>query len=199
MASPEATFDSLYIVRRLETTLQGVTASEVQLFDYLAQLLAVFRGRPSSEWGYIFARTRHGAPFCTEVTEAMDDLEASGLVEAGSLSDETMTFKTTSDGEMVLNGLVDQETLMWRIPLLEASCSSSFMLPIAGLREALRAEPTIKNASGHAGPQELLAGPALELLYEQFDALRQLLGDQVTDLLVPASVWLAYLLEQSAA
>jgi hypothetical protein len=198
MASPEAIFDCLYIVRRLEASLVGVTTSEVQLFDYLAQLLAVFRGNPSADWGYIFARTQYGAPYSTDIGEAMGQLELSGLVEE-RVQETTKTFKVTDDGASVLTGLGEQETLTWRVPFLEAACSSSFMLPVSKLREAIRTEPTIRSAISHVSATELLAGPALELLYEQFDALRKVLGSDVSDLLVPSSVWLAYLLEKSQA
>jgi hypothetical protein len=126
----------------------------------------------------------------------MEQLELSGFVEE-QVQEATKTFKATEDGVSVAVALSEQETLTWRVPFLEAACSSSFMLPVSKLREALRAEPTIKSAITHVGATELLTGPALELLYEQFDALRTVLGAEVSDLLVPSSVWLAYLLERS--
>jgi hypothetical protein len=196
MASPEATYDSLFIVRRLQDSLRGVTGSEIQLFDYLARLLAVFRGVPSADWGYLFARTNYGAPYCPEVNEALDELQTSGFLQIEA-DESTTTFKCTDDGSAICSALDELEGSKWRRPFLEAACSSSLTLPIATIREALRSEPSIKSAAGHIGPQALLSGPPLELLYEQFAALQAVLGDEATDLLVPSSVWLAYLLEES--
>jgi hypothetical protein len=194
MASPEATYDSLFIVGHLEEPLHGVTAGEVQLFCYLARLLGLFRGAPSAEWGYRSARTNWGTPFSREIAQALKELEMSGQLRV-AVQDAVTPMVCTDEGKALAKALDELELCRSRQPYLEAACSSASAFPVAAIRQAIRSEPTLKSASGHAGPQELLAGPSLELLYEQFGALREVLGDTPSDLLVPSSVWLSYLIE----
>ena len=197
MASPEATYDSLYIVRCLEEPLHGVTEGEVQVFGYLAQLLGLFKGAPTAEWGYRFARTNWGAPFSREIAGALKEFKLSGQLQVVA-QDEVAPVVCAEEGKALGEALDDLQTCCTRRPYLEAACASVSAFPVAAIRRAIRSEPTLKSASAHAGPQELLSGPSLELLYEQFGALRQALGDAPTDLLVPSSVWLSYLIEKDS-
>jgi hypothetical protein len=198
MANPEATYDNLFIVGRLEEPLHGVTAGEVYLFGYLARLLALFRGAPAAEWGYRFARTNWGAPFSREIADALKELELSGQLRVRVVAQDAITLVVcTEDGKVLANMLDELELCRFRRPYLEAACSSASAFSVAAIRQAIRFEPTLKSANGHAGPQELLSGPSLELLYEQFGALREVLGDAPADLLVPSSMWLAYLIEKN--
>src|SRR5689334_20592488 len=121
MASPEATFDTLFIVARLQEPLHGVTAGEIQLFGYLASLLGVFRGAPSAEWGYSFARTSYGAPYCVDLSEALDDFVATGLLDA-QVKDPAAVFLMTAEGRALWGPLSELEELQQRKPLLEAAC-----------------------------------------------------------------------------
>ena len=197
MASPEATYDSLYIVRRLEESLHGVTEGEVHLFGYLSRLLGVFRGAPAAEWGYRFASTDSAVPFSREIADALSELELSGQLWVLA-HDAVAPVACTEEGRGLAGMLDDLEHFQSRRPCLEAACSSASAFPVATIRQGIRSEPTLRGAREHAGPQELLAGPSLELLYGQFGALREVLGDESSDLLVPSSVWLSYLIEKSS-
>lgn len=197
MVNPEATYDSLYIVQRLEESLHGVTEGEVHLLGYLSRLLGLFRGVPTAEWGYRFARTNSGAPFSREIADALNELQLSGQLRVMA-QDAVAPIACTEEGKALVGMLDDLELSRSRRPYLEAACSSASAFPVATIRQAIRCEPTLKSASGHASPQELLSGPSLELLYEQFDALRQVLGGAPSDLLVPSSVWLSYLIEKNS-
>ncbi len=197
MPNPEATFDSLFILRRLQGSLHGVTEGEVHLFAYLASLLGLFRGSPVTEWGYRFSRTNWGSPFSAEVAEGLTELRLGGQVDA-HVKDTVTTLICTDEGQALAAALDDLALAEERRPFLDAACSSALALPVAAIRQAIRMEPTFKSAAGHAGPQELLAGPPLELLYEQFRALREVLGENASDLLVPSSVWLSYLIEKGS-
>ncbi len=196
MSSPEATYDSLFIIAHLEASLHGVTEGEVHLFAYLSDLLGLFRGVPSAEWGYTFMRTKWGAPFSREIAEALRELSLSGHVCA-EIQDAVAPMVPTEGGRELLKDIDRLELCKSRRPFLEASCGSAAAFPVAAIRRAIRSEPTLKSASGHSGPQELLAGPSLGLLYEQFGALERALGGAPSDLFVPSSVWLSYLIEKS--
>jgi hypothetical protein len=197
MPNPEATYDSLFILSRLRDPLRGVTEGEVHLFAYLSSLLGLFRGRPATDWGYTFARTKWGSPFSPAVGEALKELQLGGQIEK-DLSDAVPTLICTKEGSALLASLDEFELAKDRLQFLDAACSSALTLPVSAIRRAIRMEPTFKSAAGHLGPQELLAGPSLELLYEQFGAIREVLGSNISDLLVPSSVWLSYLMEKGA-
>jgi hypothetical protein len=197
MPNPESTYDSLFILKRLEDPLRGVTEGEVHLFAYLSSLLGLFRGRPATDWGYTFARTRWGSPFSPAVGEALKELQLGGHIEK-HLNDAIATLICTNEGSALLDSLDEFELSRDRLEFLNAACSSAFTLPVSAIRQAIRMEPTFKSAAGHLGPQELLTGPSLELLYEQFGAIREVLGLNTSDLLVPSSVWLSYLMEKGA-
>jgi hypothetical protein len=196
MVNPEATYDTLFIVKQLEEPLHGVTEGEVHLFGYLARLLALFRSTPSAEWGYRFTRTNWGAPFSGEINEAVKELKLFGQLRVVA-QDVVAPMACTNEGKGLAEALDELDLCRSRQPYLEAACSSASAFPVVAIRTAIRSEPTLKNARGHTGPQELLAGPSLELLYEQFGALREVLGTSPSDLLVPSSVWLSYLIEKS--
>jgi hypothetical protein len=198
MLNPEATYDSLFIVKHLEEPLHGVTDSEIHMFGYLASLLGVFRGAPSAEWGYVFTRTTWSAPFSRAIAESIRELELLGQLRIEA-QDAVAPMVCTCEGKKLVEVLDGLELCRSRRPFLEAACSSAAALPVMAIRQAIRSEPTLKSASAHPGPQELLAGPSLELLYEQFEALRDVLGDAPSDLLVPSSVWLSYLIEKSSS
>jgi hypothetical protein len=198
MANPEATYDSLFVVARLEEPLQGVTEGEVHLFGYLARLLALYKGTPSAEWGYRFTRTHWGAPFSREIAEALTELALSGQVRIEA-QEAVAPMLCTDEGKVLAKDLDELELCRTRRLYLEAACTSAAAFPVAAIRRAIRSEPTLKSARGHAGPQELLTGPSLELLYKQFGAIRDVLGDTPSDLLVPSSVWLSYLIEKSSS
>lgn len=198
MANPESTYDCLFIVEHLEEPLHGVTEGEVHLFGYLARLLALFRGAPAADWGFRFMRTNWGAPFSREISEALKELGLSGQLRTEA-QDAVAPMLCTDEGKALLKVTDELELCRARRPYLEAACSSAAALPVSAIRQAIRSEPTFKSASGHTSPQELLAGPSLELLYEQFGALRDVLGDNAADLLVPSSVWMSYLIEKSSS
>lgn len=197
MANPEAFYDTLYIVRRLTESLHGVTAGEVHLFGYLSRLLGLFRGTPIADWGYRFTRTNWGAPFSRDLADALNELQVMGHLRV--LGQDAINPLSCSDEGISLVDMLDSlEVTQWRKPYLEASCSSAAAFPVFTIRQAIRSEPTLKSASRHVGAQELLSGPSLELLYEQFEALRAVLGEESRDLFVPSSVWLSYLIEKSS-
>ena len=196
MPNPEATYDSLFTVKRLQDTLHGVTEGEVHLFVYLSALLGLFRGHPIAEWGYRFARTKWGSPFSLEIADAIKELEFGGQIQR-CIQNAVTTLVCSNEGQTLLVMLDDLSPSQGHRPYLDAACSSASALPVPAIRQAIRMEPTFKSASGHTGPQELLTGPSVELLYEQFGALREVLADNDSDLLVPSSVWLSYLIEKS--
>lgn len=194
MVSPESVCDSLFIMRHLEKSLRGMTAYEVHLFAYLSCLLALYSGRPVAEWGYRFTATTSGAPYSQDITESLEQLELSGHIQ--SVSDGAVRIlKCTELGQQLSNTFDHLESWKKRSPFVDAACTSSLAFSVASIRTALSEEPTLLSAGAHRCAQPLLSGPPLEVLYEQFSALKSVLGTSESDLLIPSSIWMSYLLQ----
>jgi len=185
MQSPEAFYDTITIVRELGPTLGGVSRLEVQRASYLSCLLALYRGRPLAEWGYRFARTEFGTPFASEINDALEFLvNSSQLVEQG------VRFHLTRSSQQLLEHLRSLASLAERDEYLHAACGSALAVPPATFSEGLDNEPTVQSAFQRSAGGGLLQGPALQILYEHFDALSNILDEEVGDLLTPSVVWL---------
>jgi hypothetical protein len=188
MPSPESVFDVLTVAAELADAPHGVSRVETHLFDYLACLLSVYRGRPASDWGPLFIRSEWGSPFSPDIEDAVETLLATGYVEAGG---ELLVLGRP--GRQLLQQMRSLRICSDRQPFLEAACSSVLAMPVGRIRAALSQEPTAQSASYRRTAGTLLAGPATELLYKQFSALSEAIGVQVSDLFVPSVVWLTYL------
>jgi hypothetical protein len=167
-----------------------VTIAELHILCYVACLLALYRRRPTADWGYRFIRSPWGAPFSAELDVAVRSLCAGGLLTARN---DIVT--TTAEGREFVELLDAGEEHGWRTPFLEGACGSVLAIPIGSVRAALRQEPSLKRSAVHHEPRMLLGEAEDAALYEQFDAVGQVIGTEVADLMVPSVVWLTYLAE----
>lgn len=191
MHNPDTIFDALAIIGELEPALGAVSRLEVQRSAYLACLLALYDGRPVADWGYRFARTEFGSPFSAGINDALDT-----LAHAGHLTESDGLFRSTNTGCSLRDSLFRMGSQSHRRRFLTAACGSSLVVPPAMFSESLDNEPTMRRALQREKGGGLLDGPALQLLYEQFGALSQVVGAQDGDLLTPSVVWLSYMLDK---
>jgi hypothetical protein len=189
MPSSYASFDFLFIAQELSSKLGSATLGEIHLFAYLGCLLSLFKGLPVADWGYGFAGLESGAPFGPELQEAYADLERAGLVS--SVSNGVVVSDVGRQRLEILNAL---QTVALRKPFLAAACESLLSFPVGLVRSAMSMEPGLRPVISVGGIRPLLAMTSLEQLHEHFDALSSVLG-VTSDLLVPSTVWLTYLLD----
>lgn len=195
MGDQDAYFDALTICERLGPTLGPVASSEVHLLAYLSCLLSLYRGRAVGTWGYTFAVTREGYPYSPGVQDALDT-----LVTRGNLATDGDGFlSTTAAGSAELGALRTLAAFRERGPYLDGACGSTLALPVGTIRDAIAHAPDVKGALQLGQSRLLFSKSGLDLLYEQFAALSQAVGVDVEDLMVPAFVWLTYLLEVSSS
>lgn len=185
-----ATYDALYITRHLGLGNENVTLPEIHVFAYLACLLAVYDGRPVSTWGYNFVATESTAPFTNEMLEATD-----ALVSAGLLARDERLFSTTDGGAEELERWQRLQRFKARTRYLRGATGTAAALPINAVTEGLSNDPQISVANYLQSPRPLLDDAGLTALHSQFRALESALGKDVSDLMVPAIVWITYLLE----
>ena len=184
----KSTYDVLSIVRRLANTLDGVTRAEVHLLAYVGCLLSIYQRLPANEWGYTFIRSQWGAPFSADIENAIAKLASGAFIDS-----RTELLRLTHRGFAFIEFLDAGEEHRWRSPYLEGACASALAMPIGSIRSALREEPSLRRASVHHQPRPLLDSDHDDALYEQFGAVSQVVGSDVTDLMVPSVVWLSYL------
>jgi len=183
-----ALFDTLHVVLRLDCALGNASEGETHLFTYLSCLLSLYARWPVSDWGYGFSSTSLGAPFSTEVHEAMAVMGKIGLITY-----DREYFRATAAGAQKYTDMRGLSLNAKREPFVEAACSSLLAFPVGLIRDALSGEPGLRRAAGPARKRLLLQESHKEELYQQFSALSESLGLQVADLMVPAMVWLSFL------
>jgi hypothetical protein len=189
----QADYDVLAITSRLEEPLNGVTSGEMHLLAYLSCLLAVYRRVPASEWGYSFVRSGWGSPFSPEIERAIASLGARRFLVKST--DLTGGVRLTANGRQFTDFLAQRREHSWRNPFLDGACGSALAIPPGVIREALKQEPSLRQASIHRGTKALLELNHLKALYEHFGVLSEAVGLDVSDLMVPSIVWLTYLTE----
>src|SRR5262245_21378531 len=78
--NPEATFDCLFIIERLQANRTSLTSQEIHLFAYLGCLLWIYRKRSVEDWGDGFVGTELGAPCSQEIDWSINELVERGYV-----------------------------------------------------------------------------------------------------------------------
>tara|TARA_R110002072_G_scaffold128623_13_gene266486 strand:- start:4664 stop:5278 length:615 start_codon:yes stop_codon:yes gene_type:complete len=187
--SPEAGFDTLVVLEYLGKRYGGVSYAELHLFCYLSCLLALFKGRPVSEWGYGFAGTQEGAPFSPKVDQIVRLYCSVGFV--ANMDGSALALSEIGRAELTDLRTIDSNTV--REECLEAACTCAFAMPIGLVQLALGEEPELRRVRRIRATSRLLEETGLIQLHEHFAALGEVVGVEVSDLLVPAHIWLSYL------
>ncbi|MFJ8127437.1 hypothetical protein [Streptomyces hydrogenans] len=189
--NPDASFDHLFVVGELSKAGQSLNLSEVQIFIYLACMLGLYNGRPVAKWGYSFVATPDSSPFSIELFEASDSLVTSGLV-------------TNDDGFMMISERGQKELDRWerltrftpRVPYLRGATGAAVAMPLSFVKEGVELEPQLHNARALKHSRHLLDDAGISQIYRHFQVLESSLGKNVPDYMIPAVVWLSFLLEQ---
>lgn len=195
MSAVHAAHDVLSITASLQRDEGGAMEAEIHAFAYLACLMTVYDGHDPSWWQYRFTATTAGAPYAYELGDATDHLAAAGALLPGPRG---LVLSAKGDADL---GLLGGLSLGVRDRYLEAATATALMLLLPSVPEALTYEPQLKRALAWTANRELLEPEGLQLVRHQFEAITEALdnegADAREDLMVPAVVWLAYLLEES--
>lgn len=190
---PAAMFDLLYLTNEMNTFRDdSVSLAEIQAAAYVACLMSVFRGRPSASWGYPFFTNSTAAAFSPDLLNAQGRGVSSGVVRS-----DPSRLQLTTEGERRLASLTSMSTLAWRIEFLQGACEAVKALPVASLSAAVSMDPQLALSSLLGIPQRLLDEIGVATIREDFAVLHRQFGPNV-DIIVPAIVWLSFLLANSA-
>jgi hypothetical protein len=192
-ASPEASFDALFVVSEVSEETKEMSLASIQIFIYLACLLGLYDRKPIASWGYTFFSTPTSSPFSFELYNAVEFLKARHLL-------------ATDENKLVITQAGRRELDLWmqlgrfsdRVPYLRGSTGASAAMPVSSVEQGVALEPHLARAQKLEVPQELLEDGNLAQVYAQFAVLKTSLGSDIPDYMVPAVVWLSFLLEQTA-
>jgi len=193
----DALLDAMTIVSYLTSTEDGATRTEVHSLSYLACLVSVYDGKDASWWRYDFTSTEVGAPYAVALDDALDR-----AVITGAAHETDDLLRLSERGESQYDLLRNQRSLQARLRYLETACRATLVMPLPTLTEAVMREPQLRGAVNMRKTRRLLDSTGLDVLGPHFDGLRQVMsevvGDESHDLLVPLTLWLAYLSSESA-
>lgn len=189
MLNSYATYDVLYLGKRLQTYQDDFAVSELFLFSYLACLLSLYEGNSTSFWGYYYIKNDFGIPLSQDVLNATDHLQ-----KLGELSEYKAYYRLTDLGNEKLEMLSMLSQFTKRNRFIDAACDCLLAIPLGYLRETIKNEPI--SISANTNDLKLLndeSNYAVELLHDQFSLLNQAFEKRYEDLFIPAVTWLKYL------
>jgi len=194
MSVAGAALDVLAITSRLQNDAGGAMEGEIHSFAYLGCLVSFYDRNDPAWWRYRFTATSGGAPYAHALSDALEALGAAGAVLPGSRG-----LVLSELGQAQLE-LLRRSSLGERDHYLEAATATALMMPLPVVPEAITLEPQLKRALRWSVTSELLEPDGLDLIRKQFAAVTEDLAqeqvDAREDLMVPAVLWLTYLLDE---
>jgi len=185
-----ANFDVLFYLSHPRNKFADQTLFEINTMLYLAELLSIYDGKNSKDWGYEFARNKHGAPVSIEIIN-----EVNFLCERGVMSRDSFGYYRiidTSCLDSVLS-LTHTNLLGQRCKYIEAVFDSLLTKSFPKVVRAIHNEPGISLLERMGKTSTLLEQSMVNDLFDDFGVLQEMIGNPEVDLVVPASLWIDYL------
>lgn len=195
---PAATYDVLFLVDTLGRQ-DPPGRMELHSFAYLACLMSVFRGDPASEWGYAFSAVPPTLPFSPAIEVALTQLASSGRLESlqGGYESASREFVLTVSGAGELEFLSRLQSFGPRIEFLRAAAKTAVFTSLPAVVNSLGYEPQLAQALRLDNARMLLTEISSAPLYQEFDALLEVLGPEHHELVIPASMYVRYLQQRA--
>ena len=190
-----AIFDALAVGNNLENRLQDFARGEVQLFCYLACLLSLYDSNPTAFWKYNFIKNELGSPYSESVDKAINN-----LIYRNEIVEKPDGYLNISSlGHSTYASLSSFYMYEQRSKYINVACESIKSLPFGFVRDAINNEPILKGVRSLPEARILNdeQSASIQVLYNQFHNLKIALESKYDDLLIPALVWINYLIKQS--
>mgnify|MGYP000120860445 CR=1 FL=1 len=154
---------------------------------YLAQLLSLYDGNTTSKWGYLFTRSKFGAPISMEILEELDMLLSNGILE----QDGNGYYRLSDSSSVsIVNKLERSYMFEWRTKYIMTSIDSILTKPFPKVIDAIQYEPGIRILAEINRTSVLHSDISADLLFEDFKVIREMVDSLDVDLVVPASLWI---------
>ena len=185
-----ANFDILYYLTHPRNKYIEQTLYEINTMLYLAELLSIYDGCNSMDWGYEFTRNKYGAPISVELIKEVDFLCSKGVLLKDSLGYYKISPKASLESILLLS---ESKMLGWKTKYIEAVFDSLLTKSFPKVVSAVKNEPVISLVEKIGRTSTLLQSNLVDVLYNDFQILQEIIGDSQIDLVVPASLWIDYL------
>ena len=185
-----ANFDILFYLSHPRNKYAEQSLFEINTMLYLAELLSIYDGNNTQKWGYGFARNKYGAPVSIELMKEVDFLHSKGYLSKDSSGYYRISDTASLDSILSLS---KSSILGWRSKYIEAVFDSLLTKSFPRVVRAIQNEPGISLLESINRTSTLLESSLVNVLYEDFSVLREIIGDPEIDLVVPASLWIDYL------
>lgn len=185
-----ANFDILYYLSNSKIKYKDQTAFEINAMLYLSQLLSLYDGNATSKWGYVFTRSRFGAPISIEVLEELERLCSSNILEK-----DISGYYHLSDleSQSIIEMLEKSHMFKWRTKYIMTSVDSILTKPFPKVVAAIQQEPGISLLEELSRTSILHKDFSVDSLFDDFQTIKEIVGGSNIDLVVPASLWIDYL------
>lgn len=185
--TPEAFFDSLSLAEKLDDFLDGFKTEEIQLFAYFSLILHVYNGGDSASWGYNFIVDEKGFPFSDALNNAIERHIKNGVFEK-----KADYFIVTGRGVNEFNRFKNLTDFANREKMVNASCTTSILVPFAETRKALLNDPSLVSAKELGGKRAID-----NAVYSKFKEISDAIGAPIDDVIIPAISWINYINAQN--
>lgn len=188
----EANFDILYLLNYANKSYPELHRTEINSLGYLSFLLSIYDGYKTNDWGYRFTYHKYGGPDSSEITKEIESLVSSHII-----SDDERDYYKLSNLKLVNKKLsyISNSTLMkWRTKYLEASINACMTRSLPLLEKALDYDPAIKSARD-TDKRIVINNDYTIGAFDYLSMLKKAIGDNRDQILIPASVWIDYLLK----
>jgi hypothetical protein len=180
---PEAFFDSLSLAKKLDEFFDGFKTEEIQLFAYFSLILYVYNGGDSASWGYNFIVDEKGYPFSDKLNNAIERHIKNGIFE-----NKTDYYIITGRGVDEFNRFRNLSDFANREKMVNASCTTSILIPFSETRKALLNDPSLLRAKKLGGKREID-----NAVYSKFREISDAIGAPIDDVIIPAMSWINFI------
>lgn len=179
--------DVMFLVGLAPSSIAPISVAELHLYAYLANLVALNRGLPVSDWGYPFSVTTEGLPFAHDLEIARENLARRSIVyeEDGCLRVECDLFL---DEMSILDSLAQ---CVRRKDWLSDALVCALNLPRGAIRDAINNTPGVAVSLRNRRASALLKDTDVDVMYSEFALINDVLGSNSRDPLQPIMVWLS--------
>jgi hypothetical protein len=181
---PESLFDSLSIGIKLYNYFDGFKRNEIQLFSYFSSVLFLYTREPLSEWKYKYIIDESGYPFSSNVNSAID----SHLLN-GNFEEKEKFIVVTVRGMKTFDDIKELKSFQNRERAINASCTTSIMIPFKETEEALLKDPEY-NRQHIKNNQDWINQ---EFAINRIGEISNALGVPIENLIASSASWVKYL------
>ncbi|HHT5701856.1 MULTISPECIES: hypothetical protein [Enterobacteriaceae] len=186
---PKAYFDSLLIMDEVPQSMKPISFIEYHLFSYLSCVLSLFRGDSISNWGYNYTVTQYGFPFSNDLQNAINLITKKGFI----FSDDNGLFQPSNEIiKTELDNFSYDTSLLNRRDLISTALKCGLNIPSGAIRNAIKNSPGVSLHSSLSQSAPLLDDTDnIELIYDEYKVISDMIGKDNKDLLSPAVIWLS--------